>query len=248
MSNSWWDEDGFWYGLHTLLDPVRVPFFRSLLESHQPRDRRPLVLDVGAGGGFVATGVADVATVVGVDRSLDSLQQARARGVRLVAVADASELPFRDDSYQSVICSEVLEHVDDPGAVIAEAARVVEAGGLFLFSTPSRTFWSRLALIDVAQKWRLTRVLPSDLHDWNDFLRPSELVAKLKHVGFSTPKICGIGIKTLRLPQAGVALVMLKIGLIGFGEAGRRIDLTVTKSLTFAMIGHAVFGSATAIP
>jgi len=248
VSNSWWDEDGFWYGLHTLLDPVRVPFFRSLLESHQSRDTRPLVLDVGAGGGFVATGIADLATVVAIDRSIDSLQEARARGVPLVVVADASELPFRDSSYQTVICSEVLEHVDDPGAVISEAARVVDAGGLFLFSTPSRTFWSRLVLIDVAQKWRLTRVLPSDLHDWNDFLRPSELRVLLTEVGFSTRKICGIGIKALRLPRSAVALIMLKLGLIGFGEAGSRIDLSVTSSSTIAMIGYAVFGSTSATP
>lgn len=240
MSASWWDEGGFWYGLHTLFDPVRVPFFRTVLESHHSRDSRPRVLDVGSGGGFVATGVADIADVVVIDLSFDPLRDAKATGLSMIVAADASELPFRDDSYESVICSEVLEHVADPVAVVAEAARVVKPQGLFLFSTPTRTFWSRLLLINVAQRWRLTRVLPSDLHDWNEFLTTSELTVLLSNAGFSTQKICGIGIKALRLPSAAVALVMLKTRLIGYGEAGRRIELAITESSTLVMIGYAV--------
>lgn len=244
MSVSWWDEGGFWYGLHTLLDPVRVPFFRTVLESHRSRVSRPLVLDIGSGGGFVAAGVSDIAEVVAIDLSLDSLRDAKTSGLRMLVVAEAADLPFRDDSYESVICSEVLEHVADPTGVVAEAARVVKPQGLFLFSTPSRTYWSRLLLINVAQKWRLTRVLPNDLHDWNDFLTAHELTALLAKVGFSTRKICGIGIKAMKLPKAGLALVMLKTGLVGYGEAGRKIDLTVTKKSTVAMIGYAVLGGS----
>ena len=76
-------------------------------------------------------------------------------------VADA--LPMPEARYQAVVASEMLEHVNDPARVVEEAARVTMSGGLFLFSTPTRTLWSRLALISAAQRWRPTKILPADL-------------------------------------------------------------------------------------
>ena len=235
--SSWWSETGFWYGLHTLLDPARVPFFRAVLNGHPPAARR--VLDIGSGAGFVAVGLGDTARFTAIDRSHDAVLEARTAGVPLVAVADATHLPFGDATYDAVICSEVLEHVSDPARAIAEAARVTVPGGLFLFSTPARTVWSRLALIDAAQRWRLTRVLPADLHDWNDFLTREELAYYLERNGFLIRRIAGIGVRARSWPRLLVALALLKMGRIGYAEAGRRIDLMVTDNTQLAMIGYA---------
>jgi len=236
-TGSWWHEAGFWYGLHTLLDPVRVPFFRVVLSGHRHEARR--VLDVGSGAGFVADGLADTAQVTAVDLSLAAVAEARAAGVPLVVAADGSRLPFADDEFDGVICSEVLEHVADPERVVAEAARVTVHGGLFLFSTPARTLWSRLALIEAGQRWRLTRVLPPDLHDWGHFLTREELEDLLYRNGFQIRRITGIGIRVRSWPRVVATLALLKLGRIGYAEAGRRIHLTVTKSTRFAMIGYA---------
>lgn len=237
LESPWWHEKGFWYGLHTLLDPVRVPFFQAVLRNYQPKPMR--ALDIGSGAGFVAVALGDIANITAVDRSPDAVFQARAAGVPIVAVADATQLPFGDGTYDAVICSEVLEHIADPALAIAEAARITVPGGLFLFSTPSRTAWSRLTLIEAAQRWRLTRVLPPDLHVWDNFLTRKELAGLLDKYGFRICRITGVGVSPTGWPGMLAALALLKVGRIGYAEAGRRIDLTVTKSMKLAMIGYA---------
>ena len=56
-------------------------------------------------------------------------------GPRVDVVSRAEELPFPANSFDCVICTQVLHLVDDPLAVTSEVARVLRAGGLALFST-----------------------------------------------------------------------------------------------------------------
>ena len=98
------------------------------------------VLDVGAGIGTVtfdiAARVAPNGAVVALDPSAELLarlsEAARARGVESIVdvrVADAREMPFTDDAFDSALCHWVLLHVDCPEQVVAEMVRVVRAGG-----------------------------------------------------------------------------------------------------------------------
>lgn len=66
-----------------------------------------------------------------------------------LGAADAARLPFPDASFDRVICSEVLEHVPDPDAALAEIARVLKPGGRFALSVPR--WWPE------AICWRLSR-------------------------------------------------------------------------------------------
>jgi ubiquinone biosynthesis O-methyltransferase len=50
---------------------------------------------------------------------------------------DAQELPFEDGSFDVVVCSEVIEHVDHPGNVLSEINRVLVPGGVLVLSTPN---------------------------------------------------------------------------------------------------------------
>jgi SAM-dependent methyltransferase len=53
-------------------------------------------------------------------------------------LADASKgLPFRDASFDVVVCEQVMEHLDDPAALVREAARVLRPGGLFVAGVPT---------------------------------------------------------------------------------------------------------------
>ncbi len=114
----------------------------------RPGDR---VLDLGCGDGRHAIGVylsAEV-QVVGVDLALGDLRSAQNRfapcaGDRSerhgfgLAAANALQLPFADHSFDRVICSEVLEHIADYRAALAEIQRVLKPGGLFCASVPRR--------------------------------------------------------------------------------------------------------------
>jgi SAM-dependent methyltransferase len=64
-------------------------------------------------------------------------QAAPALPPHLVLMGNALALPFANGSFDRVICSEVLEHVDDPAAATLELARVVRPGGLFAVSVPT---------------------------------------------------------------------------------------------------------------
>lgn len=107
------------------------------------------VLDVGCGEGRHTIGAYLFANVdaVGVDLSEKDLQTARQRfsdfevqdtpGKSLVfQQADALHLPFADNSFDKVICSEVLEHIPDYQGVLAEINRVLKPEGLLAVSVP----------------------------------------------------------------------------------------------------------------
>ena len=104
-------------------------------------------LDVGCGVGHWGLRwlpfLADDATLVGVDREpaffAEARERAASRGLaERVAFeqADASALPFPDDSFELVTCQTVLMHVADPAAVLAEMVRVLAPGGLLAVAEP----------------------------------------------------------------------------------------------------------------
>jgi demethylmenaquinone methyltransferase/2-methoxy-6-polyprenyl-1,4-benzoquinol methylase len=125
------------------LGPTYDRYARLLSLGQDPRWRRYLVsrLQVGPGDTVldVATGTGAVAlelirqrgcTVVGVDQSPEMLAVARGRlpGTQFVE-ASAEELPFDDASFDGLTFTYLLRYLDDPGATLAELARVVRPGG-----------------------------------------------------------------------------------------------------------------------
>ncbi len=97
------------------------------------------ILDAGSGNGWLAKERGSgSATVVACDISLRNLKRIAAEHpARLHAVAaDAHRLPFRDQVFRSVVASEMLEHVNSPGAVLAEFRRASHPGATLVISTP----------------------------------------------------------------------------------------------------------------
>jgi len=84
-------------------------------------------------------------------------------------------LPADDACANIAYRVDVVEHVADVSAVVAEAARVLTPGGLFLLDTINRTMISKLVLIKLCQDWPMTAWVPPGLHDWNQFITPAEL-------------------------------------------------------------------------
>jgi ubiquinone/menaquinone biosynthesis C-methylase UbiE len=120
----------------------RILFKRLLAE----RLARPSLrmLDVGSGTGAVPQDFSSFGWMCASDRSLDAMRFARGRGVSDVMVCDASALPIADASIDLVLAFDVVEHVDDDRAMLAELARVVRPGGAVAIHVPAwPSLWSR---------------------------------------------------------------------------------------------------------
>ncbi len=125
------------------------PLWRRFLVRRLPPDRGH-VLDVAAGTGLVAAELLRRGfRVTALDQSPEMLAVARARlnGRAELVVASAEDLPFADASFDHLTFPYLLRYVDDPGATLAELARVVRPGGVLVsleFGVPgglARPLW-----------------------------------------------------------------------------------------------------------
>lgn len=99
------------------------------------------VLDLGSGEGYGSAILAErAASVTGIDLDAETVGHATRRyGASITFLtAPATAVPLPDDSVDLVACFEVIEHVDDPGALLDEVTRVLAPGGLLVCSTPDR--------------------------------------------------------------------------------------------------------------
>jgi len=174
LASRWWDPHSEFKPLHEI-NPLRLDYIddRASLAGKK-------VLDVGCGGGILAESMARRgAEVLGIDMGEAPLQVAQLHklesGVeveyrRITAEELAEEMP---GSFDVVTCMEMLEHVPDPGSVIAACARLVKPGGQLFFSTINRNPKAYLFAIVGAEY--VLRLLPRGTHDFAKFIRPSEL-------------------------------------------------------------------------
>jgi 2-polyprenyl-6-hydroxyphenyl methylase/3-demethylubiquinone-9 3-methyltransferase len=119
---------------------------------------------------------------------------------------------------------EVLEHVDDAGAVVAEAGRVLRPGGVFVFAGPNRTVINRVGLLFVAQD--LLGVVPRGTHRWDRLLRPGDVERHMHSSGIVPVETFGVGIRVRSLPRAAWAVIALLTGRLTYPDAAMRIELT----------------------
>jgi 2-polyprenyl-3-methyl-5-hydroxy-6-metoxy-1,4-benzoquinol methylase len=115
-------------------DVTRSARMRELLARY-PSGR---LLDVGCYDGQLIARVAPMHTwIAGVDISHGALCQAHTRGVRAVRAQVEAMLPFADASFSTIVAAEVIEHVFDTEAFLAELRRVLAPDGRLLLTTPN---------------------------------------------------------------------------------------------------------------
>lgn len=192
VAADWWSDDIRWVRTLKNLVPGRLRWMDRQID-WQGRD----VLDLGCAGGFMAEALdARGARVTGIDPAEKAIDAARAharqegRGIAY-DVGVGEELPYAAASFDAVVCVDVLEHVQDLDRVLAEVARVLRPGGLFLFDTINRNPVARLATITVAED--VLRLLPKGTHDPDMFIKPKELRAALEAAGLTPGRFTGLG-------------------------------------------------------
>ncbi len=243
-ADSWWDESGFLHALRGL-NPARFGYMRRILIGElriDPRGKK--TLDVGCGGGLLAEEFARLGCVVtGVDPSEKSLEtardHARQEGLAIEYRQGVGEdLPFPAGAFEIVYCCDTLEHVNDLGKVIGEISRVLKPGGIFLYDTINRTLQSWIVMIKLFQEWDSTSLMPPDLHDWNMFIKPKELLAKLAENGLESRDQTGL--KASANPIRAIRILRArKRGEISYLEALRRLDTRESRDTGVLYAGYA---------
>jgi 2-polyprenyl-6-hydroxyphenyl methylase / 3-demethylubiquinone-9 3-methyltransferase len=240
----WWDERQPLSAIRTAINPVRLEYFTGVLRRLGVDPAGKTVVDIGCGGGLFAEEFARLgAHVIGVDPSKPSLDTARAHAAAMAFSIDyragtGEQLPVDDASVDIACCVDVLEHVNDLDAVIAETARILRPDGVYLFDTINRTAMSRIVVIKLLQEWRCTACMPPDLHAWEQFIAPDELRAALSHHHLQGREIVGIGPR-VRPPRLVRLLWQQRRGRISYGEFGRRARFVVTRDVRVSYAGYA---------
>ncbi len=188
----WWDPDGELWTLHRV-NPLRLQFIRELADIADKR-----IVDVGCGGGILSEALArEGAEVLGIDLSAELVDiaelHALEQGVDKVRYEriSAEELAEREpESFDLVTCMEMLEHVPRPASVVAACARLVKPGGKVFFSTLNRNLKSFLMAIVGAEY--LLRLIPKGTHEYQKFIRPSELAAWGRAVDLAPLAVRGV--------------------------------------------------------
>lgn len=202
MAETWWDPGGPFWPLHKL-NRLRTAYIRDKLCDHFGRDataEQPLrglsVLDVGCGGGILSESMAKLgAEVTGIDvvqkniaiATLHATKSSLSIDYRLCTASDMVESGARFDI---VLNMEVVEHVADVAAFMADCARLTDENGVMFVATINRTLKAWLFAIIGAEY--VLRWLPRGTHRWSMFQKPAETEQHLGTGGLSVLDTVGV--------------------------------------------------------
>jgi len=174
LAARWWDPNGDFRPLHEI-NPLRLDYIRQRATLNDKE-----VLDVGCGGGILAESMSKIgAHVTAIDMAEKPLAIAQLHQIESGTDVDyrrstAEELAeVRPGTFDVVTCLEMLEHVPSPATVVHACTQLVKPGGHVFFSTINRNPKAFLFAIIGAEY--LLKLLPAGTHEYEKFIRPSEL-------------------------------------------------------------------------
>jgi len=174
LADEWWRPAGEFAALHWLA---------ASRAEHIPTASGPdsLLVDLACGGGLMAPHVARLGyRHVGVDIGARGLGLARDHGVQVVR-GSVLAVPLADGCADVVLAGEILEHVEDDVAVLAECARLLRPGGTLVLDALAA---GRLSvLVNVHLLERLPGGPPRGLHDPALFVDRKRLLAAADRLG-----------------------------------------------------------------
>ena len=192
LAAKWWDMEGEFKPLHKI-NPLRVGFIEERASLAGKK-----VLDVGCGGGILSESLSKLgADVTGIDASENTIGVAKSHSKSV----DSSVQYFQntieefvssnpDESFDVITCLEMLEHVPSPGEIIKICSGLLKQNGDIFFSTINRNPRSYLFAIIGAEY--ILNLLPKGTHDYDKFIKPSELAKWTREANLKTLETTGL--------------------------------------------------------
>tara|TARA_B110000967_G_scaffold167719_1_gene176400 strand:- start:911 stop:1633 length:723 start_codon:yes stop_codon:yes gene_type:complete len=184
IAEEWWDPNGKFKPLHNF-NPIRIKYIKDnivkdfSIKSLNKPFKNIKILDIGCGGGLLSEPMCRLgASVVGIDASKKNIEvakfHAKKDGLKIdYKVASPEKLKTRV-KFDVILNMEIIEHVDDINFFIKESSNLLKKNGLMFVATLNKTLKSYAFAIIGAEyvlKW-----LPIGTHDWNKFVKPSDLI------------------------------------------------------------------------
>lgn len=190
-AEQWWETDGEFKTLHQI-NPVRLDFI-----IRQTSLKNKEVLDIGCGGGILSEAMSKQgANVTAIDASEENIAIASTHAadnqleidyqVNLAeAFAEKNQVKF-----DLITCMELLEHVPEPDSIIQACSKMIKPGGHVMFSTINRNI--KAYMLAVLTGEYLLQLLPKGTHQYEKFIRPSELINWCNEHGLNLNDLAGM--------------------------------------------------------
>lgn len=170
--------------------------------------KRPeAVLDIGAADGLMLNRMKEIfpdTTCVGIEYASDLISCNDSENVHLIR-GDALVLPFKDNVFDVVTATAIIEHVSDPIQLVHETFRILRKNGIIVITTP-HPFWERIA----------THIGHLNEEEHNELITLRKLISLFKKAGFEIVNAEQFMISPIGMPFELPVEKMLKLCRLDF--------------------------------
>jgi 2-polyprenyl-6-hydroxyphenyl methylase / 3-demethylubiquinone-9 3-methyltransferase len=200
IAEEWWNPNGKFKPLHNF-NPIRIKYIKdNIIKDFNIKDSsKPFknikILDIGCGGGLLSEPMSRLgASVVGIDASKKNIEVAKFHAKKNKLKIDyriaSPEMLKTKVKFDIILNMEIVEHVEDINFFIEQSSKLLKKNGVMFVATLNKTLKSYAFAIIGAEyilKW-----LPIGTHDWEKFVKPSDLIKISKKNNLSLKKINGM--------------------------------------------------------
>ena len=205
IAEEWWDPSGKFKPLHNF-NRISIRYIKeNIIKDFKIRSSdKPLknikLLDIGCGGGLLSEPMCRLgANVVGIDASKKNIEvakfHAKKNNLKIDYKVASPEMLKNKIRFDVILNMEIVEHVNDIDFFIKESSKLLKKNGIMFIATLNKTLKSYVFAIVGAEyilKW-----LPIGTHDWEKFVKPSELIRISKKNNLSLKKLDGMNFNIL---------------------------------------------------
>ena len=200
IAEEWWDPEGKFKPLHKF-NPIRISYIKeNIIETFKINEKvKPLknikILDVGCGGGLLSEPMSRLgAKVTAIDASDKNINvaklHAKTSNLNINYICTSPEKLKFKDKFDVILNMEIVEHVEDLNFFLESSSNLLKKNGIMFIATLNKTLKSYFFAIIGAEY--ILRWLPIGTHEWEKFLKPEELIEKLKVNNLNLDRVDGM--------------------------------------------------------
>ena len=200
IAKEWWDPNGKFKPLHKF-NPIRISYIKeNIIKTFKINlKKKPLknikILDVGCGGGLLSEPMSRLgADVTGIDASMKNINVAKIHSkinkLKINYICASPEKLKISKKFDVILNMEIVEHVEDVNFFLKSCSKLLKKNGIMFVATLNKTLKSYVFAIVGAEY--ILRWLPIGTHEWEKFLKPTDLISILKKNNLKVEKVDGM--------------------------------------------------------